>query len=134
MSHGRELENDAFDGHFQVVETHLGAEVHAVDMPCSSPFSRSAPLLATLYIAHPTSSSILSATAGDCPRQTHTRIMAQSHSAPARFWRILAGALGKPTVVPRGLPISGAQIPEGTNDDYKLFCRLKLGDRFNDER
>lgn len=44
------------------------------------------------------------------------------------------GALGKPTVVSRRIPISGAQIPEeGIDDDDKLFCRIKLGDIFNDE-
>lgn len=61
--------------------------------------------------------------------------MAQPNLAVASLWRILAVTLGKITIVPRRLPILGTQVPEeGTNDDYVLFCRVKLGDGFNNER
>ncbi|KFZ18072.1 hypothetical protein V501_01369 [Pseudogymnoascus sp. VKM F-4519 (FW-2642)] len=63
------------------------------------------------------------------------RIIAQPQSALARAWRKLTGASGKQTIVPRQLPEAGTRIPEeGTNNDYRLFCRVNLGDRFNNER
>ncbi|KKZ60727.1 hypothetical protein EMCG_04607 [[Emmonsia] crescens] len=68
--------------------------------------------------------------------------MAHGLSVAARLWRILTRTWEKPTS--RGafatdiLPeISGARIKileEGTNHDYELFCRVSLGDKFNDER
>lgn len=68
--------------------------------------------------------------------------MAQQLSVAARLWRVLARALEKPTpprafatdVLP-GIPSAGIQIPEeGINHDYESFCRVNLGDQFNDER
>ena len=64
-----------------------------------------------------------------------TRIIAQPESALARAWRKLTGASGKQTILSRQLPKAGTRIPEeGTNNDYRLFCRVNLGDRFNNER
>ena len=68
--------------------------------------------------------------------------MAHGLSVAARLWRILTRTLEKPTpptalatdALP-GIPSSGIRIPEeGTNHDYELFCRVSLGDLFNDER
>lgn len=68
--------------------------------------------------------------------------MARGTSVAARLWRVLARALEKPmppkvlaTDALPGTPRAGIQAPEeGTNHDYELFCRVSLGDRFNDER
>lgn len=59
--------------------------------------------------------------------------MAHGLSVAARLWRILTRTLEKPT--PPGIPGAGIKIPEeGANHDYELFCRVSLGDQFNDER
>jgi hypothetical protein len=68
--------------------------------------------------------------------------MAQRLSGAARLWKILTQALEKPmpsralaTDVLPGIPGTSIQIPEeGAIDAYELFCRIGLGDRFNDER
>jgi len=56
--------------------------------------------------------------------------MAQRLSVAARLWKIFTRALEKPTP-PRAL---ATDPEEGTNHDYELFCRVSLGDKFNDER
>lgn len=68
--------------------------------------------------------------------------MAQRLSLAARLWGILTRALDKPSPpktfavdVLSEIPRAGFQSPEeGTNHDYELFCRVSLGDKFNDER
>lgn len=72
--------------------------------------------------------------------------MAQHLSVAARLWRILTRKLEKPmpsgrapptNVLPGILGIPNAGIrnsEEGTNDNYELFCRVTLGDKFNDKR
>lgn len=68
--------------------------------------------------------------------------MTQRFSVAARLWRILTRSLDK-ALPPRTLtvdilskrPTAGFQPPEeGTNHDYELFCRVSLGDKFNDDR
>jgi hypothetical protein len=68
--------------------------------------------------------------------------MAHGLSVAARLWRILTRTREK-TTSPRALAtdilpavprVSISNPEEGTNHDYELFCRVSLGDKFNDER
>jgi hypothetical protein len=68
--------------------------------------------------------------------------MAHGLSVAGRLWIILTRTMEKLTP-PRvlatealpGIPSAGIEIPEeGRNNDYELFCRVSLGDQFNNER
>lgn len=68
--------------------------------------------------------------------------MPQGVSLAARLWGIMSRTLEKlsppralATGVLPGVPTAGIQVPEeGINHDYELFCRVNLGDQFNNKR
>ncbi|RDL42200.1 Uncharacterized protein BP5553_02179 [Venustampulla echinocandica] len=61
--------------------------------------------------------------------------MPQGLSVAARTLEKPSPSRALATDVLPGAPSARIQVPEeGTNHDYELFCRVSLGDQFNDER
>lgn len=66
-------------------------------------------------------------------------MMTQRLSLASRMWRMLTRALDTPSppktlATTKALSAVPARPEEGANDDYESFCRVRLGDKFDDER